>query len=276
MWLLAESLDELASATSSTMKLVIISSVAVSLGSRLLNRITWSDSRKAPAMITRPSTSSALTRIDPRIAVCATTSSPALSANRTTKNSGRFPSVACSSPVAPGPNRWPSCSVANDTSQATAASASAAMMNAATCEMPPAKWATAAAAVSTTTTAGPRPFDTFDSAQRSLPASQDGVVVRVGRRAAAQQDQLLGARVEQLVRGPGWDHDAVACAHFGLAVRRAASCPARRRSSTAPRSWGGSARLWCRPARRSPRPGSGCAPWSRPARPAHGSSSRPR
>ena len=33
----------------------------------------------------------------------------------TTKNSGRLPSVACSKPVAAGPNRCPTCSVANDT-----------------------------------------------------------------------------------------------------------------------------------------------------------------
>ena len=71
-------------------------------------------------MITSPSTSSALTRIEPRIAVCATTSSPALSAKITTKNSGRLPSVACRSPVDAGPKRCPTCSVANDTIQAAA------------------------------------------------------------------------------------------------------------------------------------------------------------
>ena len=48
------------------------SRVAVSFGSRVLKRMTPSVVRSAPAMMTKPSTSSALTRIEPRIAVSAT------------------------------------------------------------------------------------------------------------------------------------------------------------------------------------------------------------
>ncbi len=88
-----------------------------------------SGDRRAPITITRPSTSSALARIEPTIAVCATTSSPAFSAKMTTNSSGRLPSVDCSMPVTPGPKRSPSCSVANDTTQARPASASVASAN---------------------------------------------------------------------------------------------------------------------------------------------------
>ena len=49
------------------------SSVAVSFGSLGLKRMMPSCARRAPAMITSPSTSSALTRIEPRIAVSAMT-----------------------------------------------------------------------------------------------------------------------------------------------------------------------------------------------------------
>ena len=83
-------------------------------------------------MITSPSTSSALTRMEPRIAVWATIFSPALSAKMTTKNSGRLPSVDCISPVAAAPKRSPTCSVANDTIQATPARATPATTKATT------------------------------------------------------------------------------------------------------------------------------------------------
>ena len=137
-WWLAGSLAESASRTSTMMKLVISSSVAVSLGSLGSKRIVPLGSARAPTMITSPSTSSALTRIEPRIAVSATIRSPAMRANRTTKNSGRLPSVACSRPVTAGPKRWPTCSVANDTIHAPPASARPAMTNATTEETPPA------------------------------------------------------------------------------------------------------------------------------------------
>ena len=61
----------------------------------------------APTTITSPSTSSALAKIEPMIEVCATTTSPAASAKSTMKNSGRLPSVDCSTPVTAGPKRSP-------------------------------------------------------------------------------------------------------------------------------------------------------------------------
>ena len=108
------------------MNTVTCSSVAVSRGRRWEKRMIPSGERRAPTTITRPSTSRALARIEPMIAVWATTSSPALSANMTTNSSGRLPSVDCNMPVTPGPKRSPSCSVANDTTQARPASASVA------------------------------------------------------------------------------------------------------------------------------------------------------
>ena len=44
-----------------------------------------------------------MARIEPTIAVCATTSSPFCSAKMTTNSSGRLPSVDCSIPVTAGP-----------------------------------------------------------------------------------------------------------------------------------------------------------------------------
>ena len=64
------------------------------------------------------------------IDVCATTISPAESAKTTMKNSGRFPSVDCSTPVTAGPKRSPTCSVAKETTQASPASATVATPNA--------------------------------------------------------------------------------------------------------------------------------------------------
>ena len=118
------------------MKLVISSNVAVSRGSLASKCIVPVLSARAPAMITSPSTNSALTRIEPRIAVSATIRSPAISANSTTKNSGKLPSVACIRPVTAGPRRWPTCSVANDTIHAPPARATPATMNATTDEIP--------------------------------------------------------------------------------------------------------------------------------------------
>ena len=136
MWWLAGSCEAIASPISTMMNVEISSSVAVSLGSRGLKRITPSFARRAPATITSPSTSSALTRIEPRIAVSATTFSPAWSAKITTKNSGRLPSVDWRNPVIAGPSRIPTCSVASDRIHAHPASATAATMNAATSETP--------------------------------------------------------------------------------------------------------------------------------------------
>ena len=112
------------------MKLATSSSVAVSLGSRGPKRITPSDAWRAPSTITRPSTSSALASSEPMIDVWATTTSPARSAKMTTKSSGRLPSVDCSTPVAAGPKRSPTCSVASETRWARPASATVAIAKA--------------------------------------------------------------------------------------------------------------------------------------------------
>ena len=80
-------------------------------------------------MIEMPSTNSAFAKIEPMIEVWATTISPAESAKTTMKNSGRFPSVDCSTPVAAGPKRSPTCSVENETIQARPARAIVEMTN---------------------------------------------------------------------------------------------------------------------------------------------------
>ena len=107
-------------------------SVAVSFGSRFRKRITPSRAESEPATIARPSTSSAFANNEPRIDVCATTTSPAESAKRTTNSSGRFPSVDCSTPVVAAPKRVPTASVAIPIAQASPASAAAATRNTAT------------------------------------------------------------------------------------------------------------------------------------------------
>jgi hypothetical protein len=118
--------------TSTMMKPASRSSVAVSLGRRGEKRMIPSLLWRAPTKITSPSTSRALAKIDPMIENWATTTSPSESANSTTKNSGRFPSVDCSTPVIAGPKRSPTCSVANDTTHASPASAAAATTKAST------------------------------------------------------------------------------------------------------------------------------------------------
>ena len=118
------------------MKLVTSSSVAVSLGSRGPKRIMPSDDLRAPTTMTRPSTSSALTNSEPTIEVWATTTSPARRAKMTTKNSGRLPSVDCSTPVAAGPKRSPTCSVASETRCARPASATVATAKASSAGQP--------------------------------------------------------------------------------------------------------------------------------------------
>ena len=116
--------------TSTMMKPERNSSVAASCGSRGEKRMMPSELCRAPTTITIPSTSSALAKIEPISENCATTTSPADSANTTTKNSGRLPSVACSTPVTAGPKYPPTCSVVNDTTHAIPASATPATVNA--------------------------------------------------------------------------------------------------------------------------------------------------
>ena len=125
-WRAAGSCVAWASPTSTMMKLVTSSSVAVSLGSRARKRIVPSGALRAPKTMTRPSTSSALAKIEPTIDVCATTTSPARRAKMTTKSSGRLPSVDCSRPVAAAPKRSPTCSVASETTWASPARATVA------------------------------------------------------------------------------------------------------------------------------------------------------
>ena len=114
------------------MKTASSRSVAVSFGNRFRKRMTPSCAESEPATIARPSTSSAFANSEPRIDVCATTTSPAASAKRTTKSSGRLPSVDCSTPVSAGPNREPTASVARPIAQASPASAAAAVRKMAT------------------------------------------------------------------------------------------------------------------------------------------------
>ena len=97
--------------------------MAVSFGSRGLKDMTPSGAARAPAAIDSPRTRSAFASSDPTIDVFATTSSPADTANRTTKSSGRFPSVDCRTPVTAGPNRSPTVSVAIAITHASPASA---------------------------------------------------------------------------------------------------------------------------------------------------------
>lgn len=133
---LALSCVEADSPTRTMMKLVSRSSVAVSLGSRAWKRMTPSSATTAPTTMTAPRTSSPLAKIEPRIENWATTTSPSRSANRTTKNSGRLPSVDCRTPVAAGPKCRPTSSVATDTTQASPASARAATANAGSAAAP--------------------------------------------------------------------------------------------------------------------------------------------
>ena len=127
-------------------------SVAVSLGSRLPKRMTPSGARRAPTARVMPSTSRALAKSEPRIEVCATTTSPAERANSTTNSSGRFPSVNWSTPVVAGPNRSPIDSVANETIQASPARATAPRRNTATSGAP-ARYSTAVRTAAATTAA---------------------------------------------------------------------------------------------------------------------------
>src|SRR5205807_1298079 len=74
--------------------------------------------RRAAARIVSPRTRRAFANREPRIDVFATTISPADTAKRTTNSSGRLPSVDCRTPVAAGPKRAATVSVAMATIQA--------------------------------------------------------------------------------------------------------------------------------------------------------------
>ena len=124
------------------------SRVAASFGSRGLNRMIPSSARHEPATIASPSTSRAFANSEPRTAVVATTTSPAASANKTMKSSGRLPSVDCRTPVPAGPKRAPTASVDTPTTYASPESASPAATNRATA-FASAKWSTPATAAAT-------------------------------------------------------------------------------------------------------------------------------
>ena len=112
------------------------SSVAVSLGNRRRKRIGFSPAAREPATTASPRTSSALAKSEPRIDVCATTTSPAERAKRTMKSSGRLPSVDWRTPVTAWPNRTPTDSVAAPISQASPARATPARRNTAVGDAP--------------------------------------------------------------------------------------------------------------------------------------------
>ena len=91
----------------------------MSFGNRFRNCIVSPSAEVAPATIAKPRTSRAFAKSEPRIEVWATTISPADSANRTMKSSGRLPSVDWSAPVTAGPKRAPTDSVATPISHAS-------------------------------------------------------------------------------------------------------------------------------------------------------------
>ena len=90
-----------------------------------------------PTRNANPSTSSRLARMEPISAARTTSTSPALSAKMQMNSSGRLPSADCSTPVAPGPNRSPSCSTARPTSEASTVTARALTTKPTRCGQPP-------------------------------------------------------------------------------------------------------------------------------------------
>jgi hypothetical protein len=89
-----------------------------------------------PTMNERPMTRSRLPRMEPIRAARTTSTSPAFRANSEMNSSGRLPRPDCNTPVAPGPNRLPSCSTDRPTSVARSATESAAHARAATAPPP--------------------------------------------------------------------------------------------------------------------------------------------
>src|SRR6266511_4994975 len=149
-WRLARSPTRSDTPSRAMMKTASRSSVAVSFGKRRLNVITPSDALRAPATIASPSTNSAFASSEPTIDVLATTTSPAERANRTTNSSGRFPSVDWRTPVAAGPKRLPTVSVATAITQASPPSAAPATTKIAT-GSESLKWRTPVTTVSAST-----------------------------------------------------------------------------------------------------------------------------
>src|SRR5579859_2099468 len=166
-------------------------STAVSFGRRLPKRMHLSSATVAPATIDSPRTSSAFANSEPRIDVCATTVSPDESANRTTNNSGRFPSVDCNTPVTAGPKWDPIDSVPIATIQASPPRASAQTRKVATCSSVVYRSTPAIAATPNVTA-----IRTARFIARSGPGEAHALVHRLERR-RRRLGRLLGADAKQ-------------------------------------------------------------------------------
>src|SRR5665811_2034234 len=78
----------------------------------------WVPCLSPPTTKHNPRTNNKLARIDPMRAALTTSTKPARSANNAMNSSGKLPRADCSTPVAPGPNRSPSCSTERPTRDA--------------------------------------------------------------------------------------------------------------------------------------------------------------
>ncbi len=136
VWWLAGSCAELASPISTMMNVATSSSVAVSLGSRGLKRMTPSRSRRAPATITSPSTSSALTRIEPDDRGLGDDRLAGVQREDHDEELGQVAERRLQEAGDSGTEPPPTCSVENDTIHARPASASVASTNASTSGTP--------------------------------------------------------------------------------------------------------------------------------------------
>ncbi len=118
-----------------TMAATETSSITVMPRARELSRVCVPCLRP-PTTKHSPSTRSRFARIEPMRAAWTTATRPALSANSEMNSSGRLPSADCRTPVAPGPNRSPSCSTDRPTRAASRATAAAAAANASSAPPP--------------------------------------------------------------------------------------------------------------------------------------------
>ena len=87
---------------------------------------------RPPTRNASPRTNRRLASTEPISAALTTSTRPARSAKMQMNSSGRLPSADWSTPVAPGPNRSPSCSTLRPTSVASSVTATAETTNAAT------------------------------------------------------------------------------------------------------------------------------------------------
>ncbi len=152
--------------------------------------------RAPPTTNASPSTSRLLARIEPIRAVCTTVTRPARSAKIATNSSGRLPIADWSTPVAPGPSRSPTCSVASLTMLASSASATADTTNVRTAVAPTASNTPARTVASKATPRTIRSFGASAAMRSSYLAHQPGQHLRVG-------DHRLPATPVVLVAPPG-------------------------------------------------------------------------